>query len=140
MSMLQHSTRAWGSPSRYIQGRFELDNIRVHTSVYGRKVFFLIDVFFFTSMKARFEALYTEPGDQILCEQFGGQCTEVEILRCTEVAKTLSPEVVVGIGGGKTMDTAKACLLYTSRSDTGHLNVYTTGKIPGKGVISAGND
>ena len=108
MSMLQHSTRAWGSPSRYIQGRFKLDNIRVHTSVYGRKVFFLIDVFFFTSMKARFEALYTEPGDQILCEQFGGQCTEAEILRCTEVAKTLSPEVVVGIGGGKTMDTAKA--------------------------------
>ena len=108
MSMLQHSTRAWGSPSRYIQGRFELDNIRVHTSVYGRKVFFLIDVFFFTSMKARFEALYTEPGDQILCEQFGGQCTEAEILRCTEVAKTLSPEVVVGIGGGKTMDTATA--------------------------------
>ena len=26
MSMLQHSTRAWGSPSRYIQGRYELES------------------------------------------------------------------------------------------------------------------
>ena len=58
MSMLQHSTRAWGSPSRYIQGRFELDNIKTHTEVYGRKVFFLIDVFFYADFKKKFEALY----------------------------------------------------------------------------------
>ena len=36
MSMLQHSTRAWGSPSRYIQGRYELENMKTHTEVYGR--------------------------------------------------------------------------------------------------------
>ncbi len=47
MSMLQHSTRAWGSPSRYIQGRYELENMKTHTEVYGRRAFFLIDVFFF---------------------------------------------------------------------------------------------
>ena len=28
MSMLERSTRAYGSPSRYIQGRYELDHIR----------------------------------------------------------------------------------------------------------------
>lgn len=108
MSMLQHSTRAWGSPSRYIQGRYELDNIRKHTETYGHRVFFLIDVFFFADLKKRFEALYADSENTILCEQFGGQCTEAEILRCTELAKELKPEVVVGIGGGKTMDTSKA--------------------------------
>ena len=108
MSMLQHSTRAWGSPSRYIQGRFELDNIKTHTEVYGRKVFFLIDVFFYDDFKKKFEALYAGSDSTIQCEQFGGQCTEKEILRCTDVAKDLRPDVVVGIGGGKTMDTAKA--------------------------------
>lgn len=108
MSMLERSTRAYGSPSRYIQGRYELDNIRKHTEIYGKKVFFLIDVFFYESMKAKFEDLYAGSDSKIQCEKFGGQCTEAEIVRCTELAKDLAPEVVVGIGGGKTMDTAKA--------------------------------
>ncbi len=108
MSMLERSTRAYGSPSRYIQGRNELDHIREHTEIYGKKVFFLIDVFFYENLKAKFDGLYAGSGSTIQCEQFGGQCTEDEILRCTALAKELAPEVVVGIGGGKTMDTAKA--------------------------------
>ena len=106
--MVSNSTRAWGSPSRYIQGRYELDRIMEYTQVYGKKIFFLIDVFFFADMKAKFEKLYQAGDSVIQCEQFGGQCTEDEIKRCTELAKKLTPDVVVGIGGGKTMDTAKA--------------------------------
>ena len=65
MSMLERSTRAYGSPSRYIQGRYELDHIREHTEIYGKKVFFLIDVFFYQDMKAKFEALYAGSGSRI---------------------------------------------------------------------------
>ncbi len=108
MSMLQHSSRAWGSPSRYIQGRYELDNLKQHTETYGRRVFILIDVFFYKNYAEKFEKMYAGSDSQILCEQFGGQITEEEILRCTDLAKDLQPDVVVGIGGGKTMDTAKA--------------------------------
>ena len=105
--MLQSTTRAWGSPSRYIQGRYELNNIKEYTEIYGKKVYFLIDVFFYANLKEKFEALYAGSESTILCEQFGGQCTAKEIDRCAEVAAQLQPDVVVGIGGGKTMDTAK---------------------------------
>ena len=108
MSMLTHSTRAFGSPSRYIQGRYELKNIKTYTEIYGKKVFFLIDVFFYESMKESFKEIYAGSDSAIQCELFGGQCTADEILRVTDLAKDLNPDVVVGIGGGKTMDTAKA--------------------------------
>lgn len=108
MSMLERSTRAYGSPSRYIQGRNELDHIREHTDVYGKKVFFLIDVFFYENLKAKFETLYAGDGAEIVCEKFAGQCTEDEVAHYTAIAEKLDPEVVVGVGGGKTMDAAKA--------------------------------
>ena len=98
MSMLQHSTRAWGSPSRYIQGRYELENMKTHTEVYGRRVFFLIDVFFFADYKKRFEALYAGSDSQIQCEQFGGQCTEEEILRSCRTAFSGRMDDAVGDG------------------------------------------
>ena len=59
-------------------------------------------------MKETFKEIYAGSESTIQCELFGGQCTADEILRVTDLAKDLNPDVVVGIGGGKTMDTAKA--------------------------------
>ena len=41
-------------------------------------------------------------------EQFGGECSDVEIERLTTVAKNAGADVIVGMGGGKVIDTAKA--------------------------------
>lgn len=108
MAMLERSTRAFGSPSRYIQGRFELERMKEYTEIYGKRVYFLIDGYFYDSYARKFESLYAGGESKIQCERFDGQCTEEEILRCTGCARDLDPDVVVGMGGGKTMDTAKA--------------------------------
>lgn len=42
-------SRAWGSPSRYIQGPGELKRLPEHTEKYGGRIGAVIDEFFFDS-------------------------------------------------------------------------------------------
>ncbi|GAB6098220.1 glycerol dehydrogenase [Halanaerocella petrolearia] len=51
-------------------------------------------------------------GKQILLEEFTGECSMLEIDRLKELAQAEEVEIVVGIGGGKVLDTAKAVAYY----------------------------
>ena len=57
--MLTSTTRAFGSPSRYIQGYGELERLQDYTADYGKKVLAIIDPFFYDtlspSLKEAFE-------------------------------------------------------------------------------------
>ena len=108
MSMLKNHIRGFGSPGRYFQGVGLLDDLNKYTALYGKKVFAVIDVFFFNAYTQKLRDAYTQTDSMILTEKFGGETSEKEIERVTEVAKPFMPEVIVGIGGGKTLDTAKA--------------------------------
>jgi glycerol dehydrogenase len=44
----------------------------------------------------------------VTVERFAGECSDEEIQRLAEVAKSQSCDVIVGMGGGKVIDTAKA--------------------------------
>lgn len=106
MSMIQHSTRAFGSPSRYIQGRYELDNLKEYTDLYGKRVYILVDTFFYHDYKEKFEKMYDQGNLEVV--EFKGEITAERIDAFADQVKDFQPEVVVGMGGGKTMDTAKA--------------------------------
>jgi glycerol dehydrogenase len=108
MSMIDKHTRGYGSPGRYFQGPGELDNLYNFTSLYGKKVLAVIDGFFFEDYTKKFTAIYADTDSEIMTIKFGGETSESEIVRVTELAKEFVPQVVVGIGGGKTLDTAKA--------------------------------
>jgi glycerol dehydrogenase len=45
---------------------------------------------------------------EVTVEPFGGECSDHEIARLAEVARQRDCEVIVGAGGGKVIDTAKA--------------------------------
>ncbi len=105
---LKTTTMAWGSPGRYIQGPGELMNLPNYTSKYGENVFAIIDQFFFEDLTEKLSKLYRERTGKFLTTIFNTEVSEEQIAATTAVAGKISPNVIVGIGGGKTLDTAKA--------------------------------
>lgn len=108
MSMISHKTRAFGAPSRYVQGQYELDLLKEYTDAYGDRVFILIDSFFYGTYSKKFEAMYSEGESKVIVQEFSGEITVQKIDEIAESIKDFAPNVVAGMGGGKTMDTAKA--------------------------------
>lgn len=99
-----------GSPSRYVQGKGELKNLCGHASAFGTKLFVLASA----SGRKRVEASIAQgQGDtQLVYEVFNGECCKTEINRVMEACKSAGCDVIVGIGGGKIHDTAKAAAHY----------------------------
>lgn len=105
---LKTTSMSWGSPGRYIQGPNELNNLPKHTSKYGDSVFAIIDQFFFESLTDKISKLYEVAGGSFHSTIYNTEVTVEQVAATSEEAKKYAPSVIVGIGGGKTLDTAKA--------------------------------
>ncbi len=100
-------TRGFSSPGKYIQGPGELKKLEKYTSKYGNNVAIIIDGFLYSTLRTRLIEQYAE-GKLVEFFEFGGECSVSEINRFKAAAADISADVIVGIGGGKTLDTAKA--------------------------------
>jgi len=93
-------------PGRYVQGANALDQLGAEAHRLGRKALVLIDPGVDRAMHDAIAQDLAEREPLIL--RFGGECSQREIDRVSEAARMADVEVIVGIGGGKTLDTAKA--------------------------------
>jgi glycerol dehydrogenase len=93
-------------PSRYVQGANALDQLGEEAHRLGRKALVLIDPGVDDAMHDAVAQDLAEREPLIL--RFGGECSQTEIDRVSESARMVDAEVIVGVGGGKTLDTAKA--------------------------------
>lgn len=101
-----------GGPERYIQGRGVLRTLCKHVQSLGNAPFVLVSA----SGKKRVEAPIAEStkeyDSRLTYEVFGGECSRTEINRLIKAYEASGGDMIIGIGGGKIHDTAKAVAYY----------------------------
>lgn len=100
------------SPVKYIQGEGELTKIKDHIAHLGKAFFFIGGSNALASTKATIEASFRESEAKLVFEKFNGECSNNEISRLQKLFQENNCDVIVGLGGGKALDTAKAIVYY----------------------------
>lgn len=97
-----------GSPTRYIQGAGVLKDLAKYAERQGDKLFIMTS----KAGRARVEGPISEGLKETKCtahyEVFNGECSDSEIQRLKDLCAKAGCNVVVSLGGGKILDTAKA--------------------------------
>ena len=92
-------------PGKYIQGPGALGELPALVKLFGRQGLILASPT--VQKKILPESGITESGHSLLVEGFTGECCERELARLAAVVREKQVNVLVGMGGGKTIDTAK---------------------------------
>jgi len=94
-------------PGRYVQGKDSRKRLGKELSRYGKRGFVICGPFVYEKVLPDFKP-YMHNEVQVSIEKFGGECSDEEIERLMNLIKKGEFHFVVGLGGGKTLDTAKA--------------------------------
>ena len=100
--------RNFASPSRYIQGENALfENAKAILEL-GSHPVLLCDSVVYDIVGKRFEEYLSQNGVTVVPVFFNGEASDNEINRVVSLAKEEGCDLVIGLGGGKTIDSAKA--------------------------------
>ena len=94
-------------PGRYVQGAGSLQLLGGFAHEFGSGAVALCDRHVYEQYKDELWASFDEDMDFSI-ERFSGECCDDEIERVADLAKAIGASVIIGIGGGKALDTAKA--------------------------------
>ena len=98
----------FASPSRYIQGENALFENASQILKLGSRPVLLCDDVVYQIVGEKFQAYLTRYGLHVLHVSFNGEASDNEINRVVALAEKDGADLVIGLGGGKTIDSAKA--------------------------------
>ncbi|BEP28851.1 glycerol dehydrogenase [Helicovermis profundi] len=103
------------SPSKYLQGKGELSNLGTYVNDYGKKALLIASKDDRNRVIKYIESALEKEAFEIIYGDFGGECTKNEIEKQRKIFNDNKCEVVIGLGGGKALDTAKAVSHYENK-------------------------
>lgn len=101
-------TYAIKAPARYVQGAGELDNLGKNVKKLGTKFLVVASENSWKRFGTRVEASLAGQEKQVVFTPFHGEATKDEVFSKMEECQRQGCDVIVGMGGGKALDTAKA--------------------------------
>ncbi len=94
-------------PGRYIQGYEAINKLGPEIARLGRVGYIICSPTVYGKLLPGFK-VEVEKHVQVKAKKFGGECSDAEIARLQKLAEEAHCDVVIGMGGGKVIDTAKA--------------------------------
>lgn len=106
--MTATALRIFGSPRRYVQGPGALDQLGTSARPYGSNPVLVGDVHVMTMLGEKLRGLCVAEGLEPFCLTLEGEITRPAIAGLQARLGDLDASLVIGVGGGKSLDAAKA--------------------------------